>query len=63
VVVGKQANFDFDAYAELTFTSPKAVQAYLVKTRVPEIATEVATDEERFIDRAKMSIAILGRYH
>ena len=63
VVVGTQSDFDFDAYAELTFARPGAVQAYQLKTRVPEIATKVATDEERFMDQAIMSIAFLGRYH
>lgn len=60
VVVGQQSDFDFDAYAELTFASPEAVQAYQLTTRVAEIAAEIAADEEKFMDRAKMSIAFLG---
>ncbi|EED16120.1 conserved hypothetical protein [Talaromyces stipitatus ATCC 10500] len=60
VVVGQQSDFDFDAYAELTFASQEAVRAYRAKTQVPEIAAEIAADEEKFMDRAKMSIAFLG---
>ncbi|EEA19522.1 hypothetical protein TMatcc_009656 [Talaromyces marneffei ATCC 18224] len=60
VFAGQQSDFDFDAYAELTFASQEAFQTFIAKIQTPEIAAQIAADEERFLDRSKLSIAMLG---
>ena len=60
VIAGQQADFDFDAYAELTFATPEALQIFTAKVQAPEAAAQIAADEERFLDRSKLGIAMLG---
>lgn len=60
VFAGQQSDFDFDAYAELTFASQETFQTFIAKVQTPEIAAQIAADEERFLDRSKLSIAMLG---
>ncbi|OKL63029.1 hypothetical protein UA08_01936 [Talaromyces atroroseus] len=60
VIAGQQSDFDFDAQAELTFASPEALQAFVAKVQAPEAAAQIAEEEEKFLDRSKLSIAMLG---
>lgn len=60
VVVGTQTDFDFDAYAELTFADQAAFQAFGAKIYDPEAAAQIAADEEKFLDKSKLAIALLG---
>ncbi|KAJ5733975.1 hypothetical protein N7493_002761 [Penicillium malachiteum] len=60
VLVGKQSDFDFDAYAELTFTDQAALQAFSAKIYAPAAAAEIAADEDKFLDKSKLGIALLG---
>jgi hypothetical protein len=60
VFAGQQSDFDFDAYAELTFASQEALQIFTVKLQASEAAAQLAADEEKFLDRSKLSIAMLG---
>lgn len=60
VIAGQQSDFDFDAQAELTFASQEALQAFVAKVQAPEAAAQIAEDEEKFLDRSKLSIALLG---
>ena len=60
VFAGHQSDFDFDAYAELTFASQEALQVFTAKVQAPEAAAQLAADEEKFLDRSKLSIAMLG---
>ncbi|KAJ5368334.1 uncharacterized protein N7496_008094 [Penicillium cataractarum] len=60
VIVGQQADFDFDAYAELTFADQAAFQAFGAKVYAPEAAAQIAADEEKFLDKSKLSIVMLG---
>lgn len=60
VIVGQQSDFDFDAYAELTFADQAAFQAFGTKIYAPEAATQIAADEEKFLDKSKLAIAMLG---
>ncbi|CEJ59400.1 hypothetical protein PMG11_08025 [Penicillium brasilianum] len=60
VIVGQQADFDFDAYAELTFADQAAFQAFGAKIYAPDAAAQIAADEEKFLDKAKLGIALLG---
>lgn len=60
VLVGQQSDFDFDAYAEVTFADQAAFQAFGAKVYAPEAAAQIAADEEQFLDRSKLGIAMLG---
>jgi hypothetical protein len=60
VIVGQQSDFDFDAYAELTFADQAAFQGFAAKIYAPEAAAEIAADEEKFLDKSKLAIAMLG---
>ncbi|KAJ5116576.1 hypothetical protein N7456_000924 [Penicillium angulare] len=60
VLVGQQSDFDFDAFAELTFADQAAFQAFGAKVYAPDAAAEIAADEEKFLDRSKVGIAMLG---
>ncbi|KAJ5291525.1 hypothetical protein N7478_000776 [Penicillium angulare] len=60
VLVGKQSHFDFDAYAELTFTDKAAFQAFSAKIYAPDAAAQIAADEEKFLDKSKLGIVLLG---
>jgi hypothetical protein len=60
VIAGKQLDFDFDAVAELTFANQAAFQAFTAKIYAPDIAAQLAADEEKFLDRSKLSIVMLG---
>ncbi|OGM44708.1 hypothetical protein ABOM_007352 [Aspergillus bombycis] len=60
VLVGQQTDFDFDAYGELTFTDQAAFQAFGAKVYAPEAAAQIAADEEKFLDKSKLAIVMLG---
>lgn len=60
VLVGQQSEFDFDAYAELTFTDEDAFRVFFQKVRGPEVADQIAADEELFLDRSKFAVVVLG---
>ncbi|KAJ5665785.1 uncharacterized protein N7477_008233 [Penicillium maclennaniae] len=60
VIVGLQSDFDFDAYAELTFEDKTAYDAFLAKVYAPEAAAKIAADEEKFLDRSTLAIVTLG---
>ncbi|KAG0160875.1 hypothetical protein PDIDSM_8407 [Penicillium digitatum] len=53
-------NFDFDAYAELTFANQAAYQAFAAKIYAPDAAAQMTADEDKFLDRLKMGIALVG---
>lgn len=60
LVTGNQADFDFDAYAELTFADQAALTAFVAKTQAPDAAAQIAADEEKFLDRSKTGIVMMG---
>lgn len=60
VIVGQQSDFDFDAYAELTFADQAAFQAFSAKVYAPDTASQIAADEEKFLDKSRLGIAMLG---
>lgn len=61
VIAGQQADFDFDAYAELTFANHAALTSFSAKVlQDPEVAAQIAADEEQFLDRSKIGIVMLG---
>ncbi|KAL5355277.1 EthD domain-containing protein [Aspergillus floccosus] len=60
VIVGQQADIDFDAIAELTFADDAALQAFMAKVSAPEAAKLIADDEEGFSDRERLRIVMVG---
>ncbi|KAJ5569881.1 EthD domain-containing protein [Penicillium hispanicum] len=61
VIAGRQSDFDFDAYAELTFADQAALMAFSAKVlQDADVAAQIAADEEKFLDRSKIGIAMLG---
>ncbi|GAB1200349.1 hypothetical protein APSETT444_009719 [Aspergillus pseudonomiae] len=60
VLLGQQTDFDFDAYAELTFADQAAFQAFGAKVYAPDAAAQIAADEEKFLDKSKLVMAMLG---
>lgn len=53
VLIGSQADFDYDAIAELSFPDASAFQTFFGLYQQPENAARIAADEEQFIDRAR----------
>ncbi|KAJ5505292.1 hypothetical protein LT330_009319 [Penicillium expansum] len=60
ILRGRQSDFDFDAYAELTFADQAAYQAFAAKIYTAEAAAQITADEDKFLDRLKMGIALVG---
>ncbi|KAI2619287.1 EthD domain-containing protein [Hypoxylon sp. NC1633] len=60
VILGSQADFDYDAIVEMVFPDEKAFQDFFKHVHGPEHGSTVIADEERFIDRAELRVAILG---
>ncbi|KAI1380046.1 EthD domain-containing protein [Hypoxylon crocopeplum] len=60
VLLGSQADFDYDAIIEMTFSDAEAFQGFLGCLHGAENGPTVIGDEERFIDRAQFRAAILG---
>lgn len=60
VLMGSQADFDYDAFAELSFTDLAHFQTFFGITQQPENAARIAADEEQFLDRSKMPVVVLG---
>ncbi|KAJ5597306.1 hypothetical protein N7537_007390 [Penicillium hordei] len=60
ILRGRQPDFDFDAYAELTFSNQVAYQAFAAKIYAPDAAAQITADEDKFLDRLKMGMALVG---
>jgi hypothetical protein len=60
VLIGSPADFDYDAIAELTFADQVAFQGFAAKIGAPKVAKEIAEDEEKFLDRPKLGVVVLG---
>ncbi|OTB16526.1 hypothetical protein K445DRAFT_21482 [Daldinia sp. EC12] len=60
VLMGSQADFDYDAYSELIFEDFASFQTFCSVVQQPENAAKIAADEEKFLDRTKILIASLG---
>lgn len=60
VLVGSQADFRYDAIAELIFDNEAAFQAFFARVSEPKAAEKIAQDEDKFLDRARMKVVIEG---
>ncbi|KAI1213213.1 EthD domain-containing protein [Annulohypoxylon truncatum] len=63
VLIGRQEDFDYDAFAELIFDDATAFQNFFAVMQQPDIAAKMAADEEHFIDRSRLSVVVLGETH
>jgi EthD domain len=60
VLVGGQADFDYDAIAELLFQDQAAFfHAFFAKVSEPANAQKLAEDEDLFLDRSRMRAVAL----
>ncbi|KAI1780308.1 EthD domain-containing protein [Hypoxylon cercidicola] len=60
VLLGTQADFDYDAIIELTFASEAAFKEFFQFVHTPEKAARVTSEEDKFIDRSLMRGVLLG---
>jgi len=60
VMIGNQSDFDYDAFAELKFKDQGAFGAFFNLMQTPENAEKIAADEEKFLDRPKMAVVVVG---
>ncbi|KAI1262261.1 EthD domain-containing protein [Xylariaceae sp. FL1019] len=60
VVIGTQEEFDYDAFAELSFEDEAAFQTFFALTQQPDNAAQIAEDEQKFLDRARMTVVLAG---
>ncbi|KAI0967620.1 EthD domain-containing protein [Xylaria arbuscula] len=60
VLIGSQEEFDYDAFAELTFEDEAAFQAFFARMQEPDIKARLEADEEMFLDQERMSVDVLG---
>ncbi|XXG97868.1 hypothetical protein Hte_004182 [Hypoxylon texense] len=60
VLLGTQADFDYDAIIELTFASEAAFREFFQFVHAPEKAARVTSEEDKFIDRSQMRGVLLG---
>jgi len=60
VLVGAQANFQYDAFAELKFKDEAAFGAFFAHVSSDENAAKIAADEEKFLDRAKITVVVIS---
>ncbi|KAI2622480.1 EthD domain-containing protein [Hypoxylon sp. NC1633] len=63
VLIGNQEDFDYDAFAELTFEDATAFQTFFGVVQQPDIAAKIAADEEHFLDHSRMLVVVLGETH
>ena len=62
VILGSQADFDYDALAELVFDDESQWHVFFEAMSREEVRKELAKDEELFVDREKMKIVIVDDY-
>ncbi|KAI8962038.1 EthD domain-containing protein [Daldinia sp. FL1419] len=60
VLVGSQADFDYDVVSQLVFQDAAAFQAFMAFAHTPEKAARVVANEELFMDRAQTRAVVLG---
>jgi hypothetical protein len=60
VVQGDSTFFTFDAITEASFDSEAAFRAFLAVLKVEEVSKTLIADEEKFSDRGKMKIVVIG---
>ena len=59
VMIGTQADFDYDAFAELVFEDQTHFQTFMGLVGAKEAAEKIKADEEKFLDRGKMKVVMV----
>ena len=59
VLAGTQSDFQYDAFAELTFEDEAEFQTLMGIVGQGEAKERLAADEEMFMDRARMSVVVV----
>ncbi|KAF3067201.1 hypothetical protein GL218_08690 [Daldinia childiae] len=60
ILLGSQADFDYDVVAELTFQDAAAFQTFMAFSHTPEKAAKVGADQELFLDRSQLRAVVVG---
>ena len=60
VLLGKQTDFEYDAFAELIFDDEVAFKSFMAVVGKNENAKKLAEDEEKFLDRSRMKAVVVG---
>lgn len=60
VLLGTQADFQYDAFAELTFEDAARFKAFMDIVDRGDVKKMIARDEEMFLDRERMTAVVVG---
>lgn len=60
VMVGDPTGFDYDVLAEITCDDAQAFQRFAELVRHPDNAQTIAEDEDRFMNRSRMRVIVVG---
>ena len=60
VLVGAQPDFQYDAFAELTFEDAERFQTFMEIVGRDEARERLARDEEVFLDRGRLTAVVVG---
>ncbi|GAP88179.1 putative inositol-3-phosphate synthase protein [Rosellinia necatrix] len=60
VLLGGQADFDYDVVVTIDYADEAAFRAHYEFITRPDVAATIATDEERFLDRSQTRCVLLG---
>ncbi|OTA95936.1 hypothetical protein M434DRAFT_393388 [Hypoxylon sp. CO27-5] len=60
VIVGSQADFDYDVIAEMVFESEEVYEGFVEVLTKEDNAKWIEEDEKKFFDRARVRIVVLG---
>jgi len=60
VMLGDPTSFDYDVLVEETFEDEGAFQRFYDVVRHPDHAKTIEEDEDRFLDRARMRVVVVG---
>ena len=60
MLIGTQADFEYDVIAELTVENEAAFQVFFALFSRKEAAERINEDEEMFLDRRRMRVAVVG---
>lgn len=59
--MGEPSDFSMDSVTTLSFKDEAAFNAFLAKMMEPSVHEELAADEEKFLDRPKLKLAVVER--
>ncbi|KAI0424712.1 EthD domain-containing protein [Xylaria sp. FL1042] len=60
VLLGSQADFDFDVAVTIEFKDAAAAREQFEFVRQPDIEAIITADEEKFLDRSQTRVVVLG---